>query len=224
MPETLLRLVVLLLPAALLPRLLSSQARRSPPSSLLHAALAGIIGILLGLAFLEIRRRVLPTGFPADYAVMHSFVAALSEEAAKLVAFFLVFRPEAGPTRPTIRHAAATALVFAVIENAAYVTVPASLLWTRALVVPALHAGCTVVVVTAVLTLRRLKPAQTRAGTYFLAASIALLAVALAITLHALHNYFMLISSLPFSLRLMPSLLVASLAFYLHYRSPSHSI
>ncbi|MFN2311203.1 MAG: PrsW family glutamic-type intramembrane protease [Spirochaetia bacterium] len=223
MPETLLRLVVLLLPVALLPLLLRSQARRSATGSLVHAALAGLIGIILALALLEIRRRVLPLSFSDKFPATHALVAAFSEEAAKLAAFFLVFRPEAGPTRPIIRTAAATALVFAVIENAVYVTVPASLLWTRALVVPALHAGCSVVLVAAVLTLRKLKPVQTQTKTSFLGALIALLAVALAVTLHALHNYFMLISSLPFSLRLMPSLLVTSLAFYLHYRSPSHS-
>ncbi|TVR92500.1 MAG: PrsW family intramembrane metalloprotease [Spirochaetaceae bacterium] len=220
MPETLLRLVVLVLPVALVPLLLRPWPGRSPATALLRTAAAGLLGIVIALVLLEIRRRLIPTGFASASPEVHALVAAFSEEAAKLAAFLVVFRPRSndGTTgtsamRPILRTAGAAALVFAVIENALYFTVPLSLLWTRALVVPALHAGCTVVVVVGVLELKRTHKA-----------AVASLFIFGGVAVHAVHNYLMLMSRLPFVIRLTPALLVVGAALYLHYRSPNHSI
>jgi len=215
-PETLLRFVVLVLPVALVP-LLIAVPRHGPSTSrlgnLLRAATAGLLSIVLALVLLELRRRAFPGGIASTSAALHAAVVALSEEASKLAAFLLVFRTQGGRVRQSLRNAAAVALVFAVIENGLYFTVPVSLLWTRALVVPAVHAGCTIILVAAVL---ELKTTKNRA--------IACLLAVVAVALHALHNSLFPMSTVPIVVRLMPSLVALTTACYLYYRSPSHSI
>ena len=213
MPETLLRLVVLVLPVALVPFLLKPWPGRSPLTALLRTAAAGLFAIVIALFLLEVRRRLMPTGFASESPRAHAFIAAFSEEAAKLAAFLVVFRPRDSAPRPSLRTAAAVALVFAAIENAVYFTVPLSLLWTRALVVPALHAGCTVVAVAGVLRLRTCHKMAT--------ASITVVA---GVAMHATHNYLIPMSSVPLGVRLTPAVLAVGAAVFLHYRSPSHSI
>lgn len=237
MPETLLRVVLLLLPAALVPFLLAvprhTRSPYSPPAApsayrasafqtpstasqlgnLLRATTAGLIALLLALILLEIRRQILPDGFATEAITLQASVVALSEEAAKLAAFFLVFRPRGGQVRPALKHAAAVALVFAVFENMLYFTVPVSLLWTRALVVPAVHAGSTVILVAVLLQFK-----HSRVPLFYGALGV------FAVALHAFHNYLIPMSTVPFTVRLMPSLISVTLAMYLHYRSPSHSI
>ena len=216
MPETLLRFVVLVLPVALVPFLMAGPPHEPSTSklgNLLRAVTAGLLSIVLALALLELRRRAFPSGFATTSRATHAVVVALSEELSKLAAYLLVLRPRGGRVRQSLRSAAAVALVFAVIENALYFTVPVSLLWTRALVVPLVHAGCTVILVAAVLRLRSV-------GTK-LPSSVLMLG---AVGLHALHNLLFSMSTAPIAVRLIPSLVAVAIAARLYYRSPSHSI